>query len=165
MNGDSFGGHRNNSSHSNSVATPTDSTMNMDTLNSLNSSTEPRTNRTLPDVHTEKQATPAEFVFQQPYQPKRLRVSDINVSRYEEEFVELEEIASGVFGKVMVARHRLDGMVYAIKVTQCLNWYCPFSIKNNLLIANVSLLNYFSLFIYRLQKNKYMGILIKKELQ
>lgn len=121
MNGDSFGGHRNNSSHSNSVATPTDSTMNMDTLNSLNGSTEPRINRTLPDVHTEKQATPAEFVFQQPYQPKRLRVSDINVSRYEEEFVELEEIASGVFGKVMVARHRLDGMVYAIKVTQCLN--------------------------------------------
>ena len=118
MNGDSFGGHRNNSSHSNSVATPTDSTMNMDTLNSLNGSMEPRTNRTLPDVHTEKQATHAEFVFQQPYQPKRLRVSDINVSRYEEEFVELEEIASGVFGKVMVARHRLDGMVYAIKVTQ-----------------------------------------------
>merc|ERR1712110_1347653 len=61
---------------------------------------------------------PAEFVFQQPHQPKRLRVSDINVSRYEEEFVELEEIASGVFGKVMVARHRLDGMVYAIKITK-----------------------------------------------
>ena len=120
MNSDSFGGHRNNSSHSNSIATPTDSTMNMDTLNSLNGSMEPTTNRTLPDVHTEKQATHAEFVFQQPYQPKRLRVSDINVSRYEEEFVELEEIASGVFGKVMVARHRLDGMVYAIKVTQWL---------------------------------------------
>lgn len=49
---------------------------------------------------------------------KRLRVSDINISRYEEEFVELKEIASGSFGKVKVARHRLDGMVYAIKVTR-----------------------------------------------
>ena len=62
-----------------------------------------------------------EFVFQPPDQnrlpAKRLRVSDINVSRYDEEFVEIEEIASGVFGKVMAARHRLDGMVYAIKVS------------------------------------------------
>ena len=62
----------------------------------------------------------AAFVFQPPDQnrlpAKRLRVSDINVSRYDEEFVEIEEIASGVFGKVMAARHRLDGMVYAIKV-------------------------------------------------
>ena len=48
---------------------------------------------------------------------RRLKVSDINISRYDEEFVEIEEIASGVFGKVMVARHRLDGMVYAIKVS------------------------------------------------
>ena len=47
---------------------------------------------------------------------KRLRVSDINVLRYEEEFVELKEIASGEFGKVKVARHCLDGIVYAIKV-------------------------------------------------
>ena len=62
-----------------------------------------------------------EFVFQPPEQnrlpAKRLRVSDINVSRYDEEFVEIEQIASGVFGKVMAARHRLDGMVYAIKVS------------------------------------------------
>ena len=47
---------------------------------------------------------------------KRLKVSDINISRYEEEFVEIREIASGTFGTVKVARHRLDGMVYAIKV-------------------------------------------------
>ena len=47
---------------------------------------------------------------------KRLRVSDIDISRYEEEFVEIKEIASGSFGKVKVARHCLDGMVYAIKV-------------------------------------------------
>ena len=61
-----------------------------------------------------------DFVFHPPdhtrIPAKRLRVSDINVTRYEEEFVEIEELASGVFGKVMVARHRLDGMVYAIKV-------------------------------------------------
>ena len=61
-----------------------------------------------------------DFVFHPPdhtqMPSKRLRVSDINVSRYEEEFVEIEELASGVFGKVKVARHRLDGMVYAIKV-------------------------------------------------
>jgi len=47
---------------------------------------------------------------------KRLRVSDIDISRYEEEFVEIKEIAAGSFGKVKVARHCLDGMVYAIKV-------------------------------------------------
>ena len=48
---------------------------------------------------------------------KRLKISDINISRYEQEFVEIKEIASGTFGTVKVARHRLDGMVYAIKVT------------------------------------------------
>ena len=32
--------------------------------------------------------------------------------------MELSEIASGEFGQVKVARHRLDGMVYAIKVTR-----------------------------------------------
>ncbi len=54
---------------------------------------------------------------------KRLRVSDINISRYEEEFVELKEIASGSFGKVKVARHCLDGMLYAIKVKLLLDFY------------------------------------------
>ena len=48
---------------------------------------------------------------------KRLKVSDINISRYDEEFLEIREIASGTFGTVKVARHRLDGMVYAIKVS------------------------------------------------
>ena len=66
-----------------------------------------------------------DFVFHPPdhaqMPSKRLRVSDINVSRYEEEFVEIEELASGVFGKVKVARHRLDGMVYAIKVIRDLD--------------------------------------------
>ena len=49
---------------------------------------------------------------------KRLKVSDINITRYEEEFVEIREIASGTFGTVKIARHRLDGMIYAIKVTR-----------------------------------------------
>ena len=38
--------------------------------------------------------------------------------RYEEEFIEIKEIASGTFGTVRIARHRLDGMIYAIKVTR-----------------------------------------------
>jgi len=51
-------------------------------------------------------------------QAKRIRVSDINITRYEFEFLELEEIASGQFGEVKKARHRLDGIVYAIKVSK-----------------------------------------------
>ena len=54
---------------------------------------------------------------------KRLRVSDMNINRYLEEFVEIDEIASGVFGRVCVARHRLDGMVYAIKVIEITSYY------------------------------------------
>jgi len=50
--------------------------------------------------------------------PKRLKVSDINISRYDEEFVEIREIASGNFGTVKYVRHRLDGMVYAVKITR-----------------------------------------------
>ena len=42
----------------------------------------------------------------------------ISFSRYEEEFVEIERIACGEFGVVKKARHRLDGMVYAIKMTK-----------------------------------------------
>eukprot|EP00096_Caligus_rogercresseyi_P001014 TRINITY_DN115_c2_g1_i4.p1 TRINITY_DN115_c2_g1~~TRINITY_DN115_c2_g1_i4.p1 ORF type:complete len:700 (+),score=275.41 TRINITY_DN115_c2_g1_i4:2145-4244(+) len=49
---------------------------------------------------------------------KRIRVSDIHISRYSKEFVELQSLASGEYGCVKVARHRLDGMVYAIKVTK-----------------------------------------------
>ena len=60
---------------------------------------------------------------------KRLKISDINISRYEQEFVEIKEIASGTFGTVKVARHRLDGMVYAIKViwkTLKKSWNCVY---------------------------------------
>jgi len=53
-----------------------------------------------------------------PSPAKRVRVSDINISRYQQEFLELEEIASGEFGTVKKARHCLDGMIYAIKVTK-----------------------------------------------
>ena len=48
--------------------------------------------------------------------PKRIKIEDVNISRYSEEFLEVAEIANGEFGKVTVARHRLDGMLYAIKV-------------------------------------------------
>ena len=41
-----------------------------------------------------------------------------NLFRYQEEFLELAEIASGQFGVVKKARHRLDGIVYAIKVSK-----------------------------------------------
>merc|ERR1712038_2171505 len=53
-----------------------------------------------------------------PLPTKRVRVLDINITRYQEEFLELAEIASGEFGVVKKARHRLDGMVYAIKVSK-----------------------------------------------
>ena len=50
--------------------------------------------------------------------PKRIKIEDVNISRYSEEFLEVAEIANGEFGKVTVARHRLDGMLYAIKVSK-----------------------------------------------
>jgi len=53
-----------------------------------------------------------------PCTTKRVRVSDIDITRYQEEFLEMSEIASGEFGVVKQARHRLDGIVYAIKVTK-----------------------------------------------
>ena len=49
---------------------------------------------------------------------KRLRASDLQVCRYNEEFLQLGEIASGEFGTVIKARHRLDGILYAIKITK-----------------------------------------------
>jgi len=49
---------------------------------------------------------------------KRLRVSDMSITRYQEEFLELAKVATGQFGMVVKARHRLDGIVYAIKITK-----------------------------------------------
>merc|ERR1712106_343109 len=53
-----------------------------------------------------------------PEEMKRIRVSDLSLSRYEEEFLELSEVASGEFGCVALARHRLDGSDYAVKVSK-----------------------------------------------
>ena len=55
-----------------------------------------------------------------PTPTKRVRVADFTVSysRYEEEFLEIAEIASGEFGMVKCARHRLDGIEYAIKISK-----------------------------------------------
>merc|ERR1719474_828539 len=81
-----------------------------------------------PSTSLNKKYTPGDLVCQssddEEYDPlsplptKRVRVSDINITRYQEEFLELAEIASGEFGVVKKARHRLDGMVYAIKVSK-----------------------------------------------
>ena len=61
--------------------------------------------------------------FNEDYEPspvKRIRVADFSVtnSRYEEEFLEISEIASGEFGCVKRARHRLDGVDYAVKISK-----------------------------------------------
>ncbi|CAG9310834.1 unnamed protein product [Blepharisma stoltei] len=40
---------------------------------------------------------------------------DYNVSRYYEDFTELNTIGSGSFGTVFQCRHRLDGLLYAVK--------------------------------------------------
>ena len=78
---------------------------------------------------------------------KRLKVSDINISRYEEEFLKIREIASGTFGTVSVARHRLDGMVYAIKVS-----YLTINIPKGRLISKGRLV-FFSILPKNEQKN------------
>ncbi len=49
---------------------------------------------------------------------KRVRLAEVEISRYRHEFLELETLASGEFGTVKLARHRLDGMVYAVKITK-----------------------------------------------
>ena len=53
-----------------------------------------------------------------PPEQKKLRVSDLAISRYEQEFVQLRELASGEYGSVSAARHRLDGTDYAVKVNK-----------------------------------------------
>jgi len=47
---------------------------------------------------------------------KRLRMSDLHTPRYAEEFFELADAAKGQYGQVKIVRHRLDGMVYAVKI-------------------------------------------------
>ena len=55
-----------------------------------------------------------------PSKSRRLRVSELNVSRYAEEFLELDTAnkTRGKYGDVKIVRHRLDGMVYAVKITR-----------------------------------------------
>ena len=61
-----------------------------------------------------------EFDEHEPSPVKRIRVADFSVtnSRYQEEFLEIGEIASGEFGCVKRARHRLDGVDYAVKISK-----------------------------------------------
>ena len=61
--------------------------------------------------------TSDESACNEPLPAKRLRLTDISVNRYQEEFIEISSIASGQFGTVVKARHRLDGIVYAIKIS------------------------------------------------
>ena len=53
-----------------------------------------------------------------PNSTKRLKVSQIQISRYQEEFVEICDLAKGAYGDVKLAKHRLDGICYAIKITK-----------------------------------------------
>ncbi|PRD32309.1 UNVERIFIED_CONTAM: Wee1 [Trichonephila clavipes] len=56
--------------------------------------------------------------FENEFQPSKrmhLRDRDKNLSRYENEFHEICEIGSGMFGSVYQCVNRLDGCVYAIK--------------------------------------------------
>ncbi|GFY76629.1 wee1-like protein kinase [Trichonephila inaurata madagascariensis] len=56
--------------------------------------------------------------FENEFQPSKrmhLRDRDRNLSRYENEFHEICEIGSGMFGSVYQCVNRLDGCVYAIK--------------------------------------------------
>lgn len=69
---------------------------------------------------------------------KKIRVSDININRYSEEFIELSELASGTYGRVAAARHRLDGVVYAVKVSVFLSIWYRISIMTPLYLIQMS---------------------------
>jgi len=64
------------------------------------------------------ESTAEDDSFDENAQAKRIKMSDINVSRYAEEFIEIFDLSSGNFGKVVKVKHRLDGMNYAIKVSK-----------------------------------------------
>ena len=49
---------------------------------------------------------------------KRARLGEVQVSRYSQEFQEVRQIGQGIHGTVFLVRHRLDGVQYAVKVSQ-----------------------------------------------
>lgn len=49
--------------------------------------------------------------------PTRYRLNELNVSRFNEEFVELEKIGKGDHGSVFKCVNRINGCIYAIKKT------------------------------------------------
>jgi len=49
---------------------------------------------------------------------KQPSLSKISIKRYESEFLELKQLSSGCFGQVMLVRHRLDGIEYAVKISK-----------------------------------------------
>ena len=49
---------------------------------------------------------------------KRARLGEVQVSRYGQEFQEVRVIGQGIHGTVFLVRHRLDGVQYAVKVSQ-----------------------------------------------
>lgn len=70
----------------------------------------PENEAALDDILDDQEAEREHFVKTQ----RILRMSPGH-SRYESEFVELEEVGNGEFGSVFKCLHRLDGCVYAIK--------------------------------------------------
>lgn len=70
----------------------------------------PENDAALDDILDDQEAERENFVKTQ----RILRMSPGH-SRYESEFVELEEVGNGEFGSVFKCLHRLDGCVYAIK--------------------------------------------------
>ncbi|XP_014276862.1 wee1-like protein kinase [Halyomorpha halys] len=50
-----------------------------------------------------------------PIEIKKPRLSDFNIPRYQEEFIELEVIGTGVHGRVVKCLNRLNGVEYAVK--------------------------------------------------
>ena len=53
-----------------------------------------------------------------PVKRKRPSLSKMSIKRYASEFLELKQLASGSFGQVKLARHRLDGVDYAVKISK-----------------------------------------------
>ena len=77
-----------------------------------------KTDLTLGEVN--RQLSGSQLPYSEPQSPqnpsKRIRVTEMEMSRYNEEFVEVSKLSEGSYGVVTIAKHRLDGMLYAVKV-------------------------------------------------